>query len=607
MSEYEASGGADENTKVFSPLDGRMTGVDATPAVSLPAVTPLAQDAVSGGNAGFTQPMTPQPMTSQPISASTEREGGIAMTAAAGTANTNRPLNHMNNGNPLNNTDDVATVTFAPVTMEAADMAALGKGATAARHSKRALVVALSILAALIVMMVAAFFGANWYYHDRVSPGVRFGQIDVTGKTAAELTSIVNKAVDDSAITVTDSEGNAVKADLKSLGVSVDVEKTVSDLLNAKSGNMIARINPFDKQSVPLEAKTDESVLTTYLTEKLVKQEDRAVASSVAYNGTTFAVTQGREGKEAQPAAVVKSVKHAIAEPGTPRKVTVQYSQVAMPITVETATSAANEANKRLAAPLVIGNSKDKTFTVPAGEVAKWITVTPDVRKGTIALSYDQNAVRTYLSQNLAKELNQDMVVEKNVVNTEGTVLTVSQQGVDGVVVQNTDATADQVIKALGTGDGCNITADVKVTEHKTESRKVDYTSPNGDPHAVINLSEQKVYAYRGSTLVRTFLVSTGKPTTPTDTGTFFVHTKYQTQTMRGEDYVTPNVPWITYYNQGEGFHGAPWNGDGIASGTPRSHGCTNMNVEDAKWIYDFLPVGAMVQVVGSTPENAVR
>ena len=106
---------------------------------------------------------------------------------------------------------------------------------------------------------------------------------------------------------------------------------------------------------------------------------------------------------------------------------------------------------------------------------------------------------------------------------------------------------------------------------------------------------------------MKTFIVSTGKPSTPTDNGTFFVHTKYQSQTMRGEDYVTPNVPWVTYYNQGEGFHGAPWNTAGIASGTPKSHGCTNMHVEDAKWVYDFLPIGAMVQIVGTTPTSAVR
>ena len=70
------------------------------------------------------------------------------------------------------------------------------------------------------------------------------------------------------------------------------------------------------------------------------------------------------------------------------------YSDVAMPITVETATSAANDANKRLTSSLVIGNSKGKTFTLPADEIAKWIQVKPDIQKGTITLAYDQDAIR---------------------------------------------------------------------------------------------------------------------------------------------------------------------------------------------------------------------
>lgn len=507
--------------------------------------------------------------------------------------------------------DDVATVAFAAVAMNPADDAALGKGVSAAKtkNPKRGMIIAFSIIGALLVLLVAAFFGTNWYFQDRVAPGVRFGNVSVMGKTESELTGIVNRAVSDSTITVTDSEGNNVKAGLDKLGVTVNVKQTVRNLLDAKSGNMFTRINPFAKQDVRLSATTDNYKLSTYLTEQLVKEQDRAVASNISYdaNSKKFIVTEGNEGKEADPSDVIAAVKKAVSQPGEAQKLSVMYSDVAMPITVETATSAANDANKRLTSSLVIGNSKGKTFTLPADEIAKWIQVKPDIQKGTITLAYDQDAIKTYLSQNLAKKLDQDMVVEKNITNTDGTVLTVTQKGVDGVAVQSTDETAAQVLDALNAGRGAELTATVKVTGHKTESRKVDYTSPNGDPHMVINLSEQKVYAYKGSTLVKTFIVSTGKPSTPTDNGTFFVHTKYQSQTMRGEGYVTPNVPWVTYYNQGEGFHGAPWNTAGIASGTPKSHGCTNMRVEDAKWVYDFLPIGAMVQIVGTTPTSAVR
>ena len=76
---------------------------------------------------------------------------------------------------------------------------------------------------------------------------------------------------------------------------------------------------------------------------------------------------------------------------------------------------------------------------------------------------------------------------------------------------------------------------------------------------------------------------------------------------MRGPGYVTPDVKWVSYFNDGDAFHGAPWNLTGIATGTPRSHGCANMTVADAQWIYDFAPLGTKVVVIGTTPSGAVR
>ena len=245
------------------------------------------------------------------------------------------------------------------------------------------MIIAFSIIGALLVLLVAAFFGTNWYFQDRVAPGVRFGNVSVMGKTESELTGIVNQAVSDSAITVTDSEGNNVKAGLDKLGVTVNVKQTVRNLLDAKSGNMFTRINPFAKQDVRLSATTDNYKLSTYLTEQLVEEQDRAVASNISYdaNSKKFIVTEGNEGKEADPSDVIAAVKKAVSQPGEAQKLSVMYSDVAMPITVETATSAANDANKRLTSSLVIGNSKGKTFTLPADEIAKWIQVKPDIQK----------------------------------------------------------------------------------------------------------------------------------------------------------------------------------------------------------------------------------
>lgn len=497
-----------------------------------------------------------------------------------------------------------------PPASAATAAAAAGRTRT---HTNRGLIVTLCVFAALLVALVGGFFGARAYFADRVAPGVSFGGTSLAGKTASEVRDVVASAANATRIAISASDGKTAEVSLKDLGVTADVDGTVTNLLNAKSGGTLAaeltRINPWSASDMPLSVTTDKLALSNALTERFVHESDRAVASTVAWTDAThnFAVTPGKDGQTPVAQPVEAAVADAVQHPGTVVNASVTYESVSMPVSEATAQQAADQANARVSSKLVVNNGAKKSFTVPAEEIAKWIGFDTDPEQGTVTLTYDDAAVKNYLDSTLPEALKQDMVKASVVTNKAGAVMTTLREGVDGVTVTGTDEAVNAVTAALHSGEGVTATAKTETAKFETESRVVDYDSPNGDPHVVVNLSEQKVYAYKGSTLVNTFLTSTGKLSTPSDVGTFFVYIKYETKTMRGADYVTPNVPWSIFYNQGEALHGAPWNPDGIAKGEPRSHGCVNMNVADAKWMYDFLPVGAMVQVVGATPTSAVR
>jgi lipoprotein-anchoring transpeptidase ErfK/SrfK len=54
-------------------------------------------------------------------------------------------------------------------------------------------------------------------------------------------------------------------------------------------------------------------------------------------------------------------------------------------------------------------------------------------------------------------------------------------------------------------------------------------------------------------------------------------------------------VPWsIRVTNSGEYVHAASWNTGNIGSRST-SNGCTNLNVDDAKWFYGFSRIGDVV------------
>ena len=109
-----------------------------------------------------------------------------------------------------------------------------------------------------------------------------------------------------------------------------------------------------------------------------------------------------------------------------------------------------------------------------------------------------------------------------------------------------------------------------------------------------IVLSEQRLYAYEGQNVVRSFIVSTGRPSTPTLVGRFNVWIKLRYADMSGPGYYLPNVPYVMYYDGSYGIHGTYWHSN---FGTPMSRGCVNMRTEDAGWLYNWSHVGIMVNV----------
>jgi lipoprotein-anchoring transpeptidase ErfK/SrfK len=117
----------------------------------------------------------------------------------------------------------------------------------------------------------------------------------------------------------------------------------------------------------------------------------------------------------------------------------------------------------------------------------------------------------------------------------------------------------------------------------------------SGGEHWIdVNLSQQRVYAYAGETLMNSFIVSTGTWQTPTVTGKYNIWIKLRSTTMTGPGYYLPDVPYTMYFYKGYGLHGTYWHNN---FGTPMSHGCVNLSIPDSEWLYNFSSVGTVVNV----------
>ncbi|MEO8395656.1 MAG: LysM peptidoglycan-binding domain-containing protein [Chloroflexota bacterium] len=110
----------------------------------------------------------------------------------------------------------------------------------------------------------------------------------------------------------------------------------------------------------------------------------------------------------------------------------------------------------------------------------------------------------------------------------------------------------------------------------------------------IVDLSDERTYAYEDGKLIRNVLSSTGLPGTPTVKGAFSVQRKYVSQTMTGPGYYLPGVPYIMYFYAGYALHGTYWHNN---FGHPMSHGCVNLPTSEAEWFYNWTEIGTPVYV----------
>lgn len=132
----------------------------------------------------------------------------------------------------------------------------------------------------------------------------------------------------------------------------------------------------------------------------------------------------------------------------------------------------------------------------------------------------------------------------------------------------------------------------------QNEDQNIDFSNSD-DFRIEVDLTKQKVFVYYKDNMIREMICSGGAEETPTPQGEFETSDKIKYSWV--ERFDVGAFYWTRFYKKYL-FHSVPYdeNKEMIIEeyeklGSPVSHGCIRLKLEEAKWLYEKLPSGVKV------------
>lgn len=416
-----------------------------------------------------------------------------------------------------------------------------------------------------------------------IAPGTTVAGVSVGFMTPGMAAEAVSTRMASTEVQLTGS-GDGERLAGADLGASVDAadltDRAFADRPMWKLGAWMGEPITAD---VTLDAETADSALRAAVPSSYTPATDATVVFDAA--AQAYTATPAEPGTGVSVDDLAAAFTAAVAAGETAFDYSADPAAVPPLITDGKAAAAVEQLNAMLAeAGFYVG--EERTVPMAPDVVASWLSI--DAVDGELEISADPARIQPAVDA-LPAQVNRDTVNASNIVDSDGKVLKALTEGAEGRVLGDTSTTAADFAEKLGGGDA-TFALPVTATPFESTSlfRRVE-----------VDLSEQRTYLYENEKLVKSWAVSTGASATPTDKGRFRVYAQLRTQDMRGTNadgskYVTANVPFITYFNGDEALHGTYWHSN---FGRPMSHGCVNMSIDAARYVWEFATKGTEVWV----------
>lgn len=442
----------------------------------------------------------------------------------------------------------------------------------------------IGIVSGSIAALCAVSLAAGSYLFT--APGVQINGSDIGLETETSAFTAMNDNLFNTPVNI-----NGKQFTYADLGVFYDEE----DIEEIIKNNKLYKINNWNN-SVVQAIHIDEEILQKTISKAFPESYADPVESTISLNddGETWDIKKSQEGTKPIVEDLRKSIEQDLTAENTTDDVKsyeLKLEKTAPSITTEDSEKFVEKLNT-MADEAGYYEGEDKKVNISRNDFFELVNVeqAPD-KDDKYSITPVEDGLKNY-AKTIPEKVNVEVDNGEAVVDENGKVLKILDEFNDGYKFEDVEGLTQRSIEQIKEGKSTKFQLEGTITQAKVNEkfRRID-----------VDLDAREVRTYENEKLVKSYKVAIGKPATPTDKGKFKVF--HQTQMMDmgctpAYDYCTKDVPFATFYNGGEAFHGTWWHSDfGNTNASMRSHGCVNMTVSDSEEIYYFAQTGTPVHV----------
>jgi vancomycin resistance protein YoaR len=470
------------------------------------------------------------------------------------------------------------------------------------KNKKTILIIATALLSIVFCSALSLFLYQK-AYANKILANVYFEDINLAGKTRNQAKAIIESKTEpllENTIIAKSQNDKEYRATFSQTGIIFNSDQTTLDAFTIGRDRKFFKTlfllskTVVTKQTIRPQISFSDNEYNDFLTQIEKNLNMSPVDASLSISNGQVIINNESNGSAVDSSGLKDQISKSILNKAPEKLIDIPVVPVVPTLSTVSLATAKTTAETYLSFSTTL-NYNGQVYTINSSTISSWIAF--GLQDGKYMVALNESAVKTYLGKIAAK--TDISVVDKKISAVDN--VTVLQEGRQGIYL-NQDEAIKKIVSAITSNNSTSITLNQYTKDPQTITVFPDEGIVPGrfaGKYIDVDLTKQLLTLFDGSTQVGQFIVSTGKASMPTPTGT---------RTIQGRNSRAWSatyglwMPWFMSIGNNYGIHELPEWPNGYKEGeshlgTPVSHGCIRLGVGSAETVYNWTPDGTPVYI----------